>query len=95
VFLSRFVHGRFTQFVAISLRLSQGERQAAALVQVILQPLQLASGLRDRSDPHARERALLVARQDPSLGGSSEEAVAAVRDLLDMIGDTCSECPPA
>src|SRR6266481_4669639 len=50
--------------------------------------------MRDRSDPHARERALLVARQDPPPGVSPDEAVAAVRDVLDTIGDTCPECPP-
>ena len=50
--------------------------------------------MRERSDPHARERALLFARQDPPLGVSSEQAVAAVRDVLDTIGDACPECPP-
>jgi hypothetical protein len=50
--------------------------------------------MRDRSDPHARERALLIAQHEPPLGISSERAVAAVRDVLDMIGDTCLECPP-
>jgi hypothetical protein len=49
----------------------------------------------DRADPHARERALLVARQDPPFGVSPEEAVAALEDLLGSIGDTCPECPPA
>jgi hypothetical protein len=49
---------------------------------------------KDHADPHARERALLVARQDPPPGVSPEEAVAAVRGLLDTIGDTCPECPP-
>ena len=48
----------------------------------------------DRADPHARERALLIARQDPPPGVSPDEAVAAVRDVLDTIGDTCPECPP-
>jgi hypothetical protein len=48
----------------------------------------------DRADPHARERALLVARRDPPPGVSPEEAVAAVHDVLDAIGDTCPECPP-
>ena len=47
----------------------------------------------DRADPHARERALLVARRDPPPGVSPKEAVAAVRDVLDTIGDTCPECP--
>ena len=46
----------------------------------------------DRADPHARERALLVARQDPPLGVSPDEAVAPIRDVLDTIGDTCPEC---
>ena len=47
----------------------------------------------DRSDPYAGQRALLVAKQDPPLGVSSKQAVAAVRDVLDTIGDTCPECP--
>ena len=50
--------------------------------------------MKDRSDPHARERALRVARHEPPPGISSERAVAAVRDVLDTIGDTCPECPP-
>jgi hypothetical protein len=50
--------------------------------------------MRDRSDPHTRQRALLVARQSPPFGLSSEQAVAVVRDVLDSIGDTCPECPP-
>ena len=48
--------------------------------------------MRDRADPHARERALLIARQDPPAGVSP--AVAAVRDVLDTTGDTCPECSP-
>jgi hypothetical protein len=50
--------------------------------------------MKDRSDPHARERALLIARHEPPLGISPERAVATVRDVLDTIGDTCPECPP-
>ncbi len=50
--------------------------------------------MKDRADPHARERALLVARRDPPPNVSPEEAVAAVKDVLDSIGDTCPECPP-
>jgi hypothetical protein len=45
-------------------------------------------------DPHARGRALLVAREDPPSGVSPDEAIAEVRDLLDSIADTCPECPP-
>jgi len=50
--------------------------------------------MQDRADPHARERAVVAARQDPPPGLSPEEAVAEVRDVLDSIGDTCPECPP-
>jgi hypothetical protein len=47
----------------------------------------------DRADPHARERAFLVARQDPPLDVSPDQAAAAIRDVLDTMGDTCPECP--
>jgi hypothetical protein len=51
--------------------------------------------MQDRADPHARERAFEIARRDPPRSVSQEEAVAEVRDVLDSIGDTCPECPPA
>jgi hypothetical protein len=50
--------------------------------------------MQDRADPHARERALAAARRDPPDGVYPDEAVAAVTDVLDSIGDTCPECPP-
>jgi hypothetical protein len=50
--------------------------------------------MKDRADPHARERALVIARQDPPPGVSPEEAIAELRDVLYSIGDTCPECPP-
>ena len=49
---------------------------------------------KDRADPHARERAIGLARLDHPEGFSAAEAVAEVRDVLDSIGDTCPECPP-
>jgi hypothetical protein len=49
--------------------------------------------MQDRADPHARERALDIARRDPPAGVSTDEAAGAVRDALDSIGDTCPECP--
>jgi hypothetical protein len=49
--------------------------------------------MHDHADPHSRERALVVAFQDPPFGVSPDEAVAAVKDVLDSIGDTCPECP--
>ncbi|MET4022239.1 hypothetical protein ABIB94_007408 [Bradyrhizobium sp. JR7.2] len=48
---------------------------------------------KDRADPHAREHALGIARQDPPTGLSPEQAVAEVREVLNSIGDTCPECP--
>jgi hypothetical protein len=50
--------------------------------------------MQDRADPHARDRAFDVARQEPPAGVSSQEAYAAVAGVLDSIGDTCPECLP-
>ena len=47
----------------------------------------------DRADPHARERAIAVAREDPPSDLPPDQAVAAVQDVLDSIGETCPECP--
>ena len=49
--------------------------------------------MQDRSDPHARERAVDAARHDPPPGASPDAAVAEVREVLDSIGDLCPECP--
>ena len=49
--------------------------------------------MQDRADPHARERAVEMARQDPPPGFSRDAAAAEVREVLDSIGDTCPECP--
>lgn len=48
---------------------------------------------KDRADPHARARAIDLAREVPPAGVSPDEAVAEIRDVLDSIGDTCPECP--
>ena len=50
--------------------------------------------MQERADPHARERAFDIARENPPAGISTEAAVAEVRDGLDTIGDACPECPP-
>jgi hypothetical protein len=44
-------------------------------------------------DPHARQRAFDIARQDPPAGVSPEAAAVAIAEVLDGIGDTCPECP--
>lgn len=49
---------------------------------------------RDRADPHARQRAVELAREDPPNGFSVDQAVAEISDVLDSIGDCCPECPP-
>ncbi|WP_247969814.1 hypothetical protein [Bradyrhizobium sp. 195] len=49
--------------------------------------------MKDTAEPHARNRALEIARQDPPAGLSAEQAVSEVRDVLDSIGDTCPACP--
>lgn len=49
--------------------------------------------MQDRGDPHARDRAVALARQDAPAGYSPEQATAEVRGVLDSIGDTCPECP--
>jgi hypothetical protein len=46
----------------------------------------------DRADPHARERAILIARQYPPAGISPDEAAAAIQDVLGSNGDICPEC---
>ena len=52
------------------------------------------SWMRDRADPHARERAIFVAQRNPPSGVSRKQAVEAIEDVLGSIGDTCPECPP-
>lgn len=51
--------------------------------------------MQDRADPHARDRAFQIARTDPPAGVSSQVAAVAIAEVLDSIGDTCPECPPA
>jgi hypothetical protein len=49
---------------------------------------------KDRADPHARDRALDMARRDPPPGVSPHAAAIAILEVLDSIGVTCPECPP-
>jgi hypothetical protein len=49
--------------------------------------------VQDRADPHARDRAVEMARQDPPPGHSPDTAAAQVREVLESIGDTRPECP--
>jgi hypothetical protein len=47
---------------------------------------------KDRADPHARTEALRIARDEPLAGLSPDEAVRAVKEVLETVGDTCPEC---
>jgi len=51
--------------------------------------------MQERADPHARDRALEMAREDPLPGLSADEAVAEIREVLESIGDTCPDCRAA
>ena len=48
--------------------------------------------MKDRTDPHARQRAVEIARKQPPPGISRDQAVAFVENVLSSIGDTCPEC---
>jgi hypothetical protein len=50
--------------------------------------------MQDRADPHARERAVDIAREDPPPGVSPQAAAVAIVEVLDSVGDTCPQCPP-
>jgi hypothetical protein len=50
--------------------------------------------MQDRADPHARERALDIARGEPPANRSPQEAMVEIRNVLETIGDTCPECRP-
>jgi hypothetical protein len=49
--------------------------------------------MQDRADPHARERALEIARRNPLVGLSDRDAIAAIGEVLAGVGDACPECP--
>jgi hypothetical protein len=51
--------------------------------------------MQDRANPDARERAIVIARQNPPFGVSPNEMVTTVADVLDSIGDICPGCPLA
>jgi hypothetical protein len=48
--------------------------------------------MRDRGDPHARERAFDITRRDPPSGISPEDAAAEIEDILGSIRDASPEC---
>lgn len=48
--------------------------------------------MQDRADPHARVRAIEIARRHPLVGLTDQTAATLVGDVLDDLGDTCPEC---
>jgi hypothetical protein len=51
--------------------------------------------MKDQTDPHARERAFAIAREETPPGISPDAATAEFEEVLESIGDTCPECTPA
>jgi hypothetical protein len=51
--------------------------------------------MQDRADPHARQRAFDIAREERPPGVSPQAATVAIAEVLDSIGDSCPECPPS
>jgi hypothetical protein len=47
---------------------------------------------RDRSDPHALERARDEARHNPFQGTSVERSLDAINRVMTALGDTCPDC---
>jgi hypothetical protein len=75
-------------------RTTEGWARSILLETGAIRECETHGWMRDSADPHARERSLIIAREDPPLGIDPDQAVAPVQDLLDSIGDTCPECPP-
>ena len=46
-----------------------------------------------RGDPHACDRARIIAREEPPQGLDPDAAAAALQKVLFGIGDACPECP--
>ena len=51
--------------------------------------------MQDRADPHARQRAFDIAREERLPGVSPQAAAVAIAEVLDSIGDSCPECRPS
>jgi hypothetical protein len=50
--------------------------------------------MKDRTDPHAWQRALEIAREEAPPGLSPDAAADEICEVLASIGDVCPECPP-
>ncbi|MBR1208808.1 MULTISPECIES: hypothetical protein [unclassified Bradyrhizobium] len=65
-------------------------------IERLLAQIETALSLLEPGDavghPHAKERALEIARRDPLVGLSNRAVVALIRNVLDELGDTCPEC---
>jgi hypothetical protein len=69
-------------FVAVALLLEQGA----------IKECPQHGYMQCRGDPDARMRAFASARDNPPAGCSSDDALAALYDVLGGIGDTCPDC---
>jgi hypothetical protein len=70
----------------------QGWAISLLLEEGVIRKCEEHGWMKEKGDPHARERALDLAKSDPPAGCSSEQAVAELLEVLDSIGDECPEC---
>jgi hypothetical protein len=75
-----------------AIRTLQGWAISVLLEAGAIRECEMHGWMQDRGDPHAREHALRIAREDAPPGVSSDRAVAEVEEVLSSIGDTCPEC---
>lgn len=78
----------------IAFRTIEGSARSILLEGGAIRECEKRGCMKDWADPHARERALLVAREDPPPSVSPKAAVAAIEDVFGSIGDTCPNAPP-
>jgi hypothetical protein len=75
-----------------AIRTMEGWARTLLLEEGVIRECEEHGWMVDRADPHARDRALRIARENPPAGVSPDLAVGALQDVLSSIGDTCPEC---
>ena len=77
-------------------RATLGNNLSLLQVLIAMQPIRECeehAWVKDRTDPHAREPTVELARRTPPSGSTVTEAVASIGEVLDGIGDPCPESP--
>jgi hypothetical protein len=76
------------------LRSTEGWARCVLLEAGAIRECEEHGWMKEHADPHARQHALEVAREEPPPGLSPDQAAMVVAEVLDRIGDTCPECLP-